>query len=608
MVEAPEGHGQLGDFSALGLERLRAAGGQLDRLRSRAGLDLLDLVTLVQQELRLDIEVAANETAQLGQASLDAFAEQVASYLASDDRATLGSFLAWLAEAEQRDNLAPRSEDAEPGTVQILTIHGAKGLEWDVVAVPRLVEGELPGPPQSKRGWLAFGQLPNEFRGDSAELPVLPWRNAEDQKQVDEAISAFEAANVARHLEEQRRLIYVAVTRARHSLLLTGSYWSTQSRPRSPGAYLLELQQAGLLPEDAFPPCDEPDENPLSPESRTVIWPLDPLGVRRTRVEAAAAAVEAARERGPGDGGVYALDVDLLLAERARREAEDGLVELPARIPASRFKDFVSDPAGVAAQLRRPMPERPYRQTRLGTLFHRWVEERYGVAGGATDALDAAVAELDDPAGELLRAEALAELQATFAASEWADRAPAEVELEIHVTLAGQVVVCKLDAVYAVDDGRHEVQIVDWKTGKAPATPPTWSASSSSSPSIASPTRSTRASTRPVSTPCSTSWPTTGSSARSGCTPRPSWSSCGRRRRAEASDLFVHRAHAARPDRRAVARRAVEQGLDVVDRHDRPGGRRERGDGVAVHPVDQAVEHLHGVVHDVLVPQLAAVQ
>lgn len=470
VVEAPDGHGQLSAFTAVGLERLRAAGRQLDQLRSRSGLDLLDLVTLVQQELRLDIEVAANESAQLGQASLDAFAEQVASYLASDDRATLGSFLAWLAEAEQRDNLAPRSEDAEPGTVQILTIHGSKGLEWDIVAVPRLVDGELPGPPQSKRGWLAFGQLPNEFRGDSAELPVLPWRTAEDQKQVDEAISAFEAANVSRHLDEQRRLIYVAVTRARESLLLSGSYWSTQSRPRGPGAYLLELQQAGLLPADAFPPCDEPDENPLAPESRIVVWPLDPLGPRRSRVEAAAEAVRAARERGPGDGGVYALDVDLLLAERARREAEDGLVELPTRIPASRFKDFVSDPAGVAAQLRRPMPERPYRQTRLGTLFHRWVEERYGVPGGASDELDSAATELDDPAGELLGAEALAELQATFASSEWASKAPQEVELEIHVTLAGQVVVCKLDAVYATDDGdrEHDVQIVDWKTGKAP--------------------------------------------------------------------------------------------------------------------------------------------
>ncbi|ERK69998.1 hypothetical protein N136_03668, partial [Leifsonia aquatica ATCC 14665] len=294
VVEAPEGHTKLEDISAVGLERMRDAGRLLDRLRSRVGLDLLDLVTLVQQELLLDVEVAANESAQLGQASLDAFAEQVASYLAADDRATLGSFLAWLAEAEQRDNLAPRSEDPEPGTVQILTIHGAKGLEWDVVAVPRLVDGELPGPPQSRKGWLAFGQLPNEFRGDSAELPVLAWRNAEDQKQIDESIDAFEAENLRRHLEEQRRLIYVAVTRARKRLLLTGSYWSTQTRPRGPGAYLLELQAAGLLPEDAFPDCDEPDENPLSLTAQTLTWPLDPLGTRRDRVQAAA---EAVRER-----------------------------------------------------------------------------------------------------------------------------------------------------------------------------------------------------------------------------------------------------------------------------------------------------------------------
>ncbi|UAJ80956.1 ATP-dependent helicase [Leifsonia sp. ZF2019] len=468
VVEAPDGHSKLQDISPTGLERMRDAGRLLDRLRSRVGLDLLDLVTLVQQELLLDIEVAANESAQLGQASLDAFAEQVASYLAADDRATLGSFLAWLAEAEQRDNLAPRSEEPEPGTVQILTIHGAKGLEWDVVAVPRLVDGELPGPPQSRKGWLAFGQLPNEFRGDSAELPVLAWRTAEDQKQIDDSIADFEAENLRRHLEEQRRLIYVAVTRARERLLLTGSYWSTQTRPRGPGAYLLELQAAGLLPEDAFPECDEPDENPLSLTAQTVTWPLDPLGTRRDRVQAAAEAVRARRERGESRGGVYARDLDLLLAERAARVAEAGLVELPTRIPASRFKDYISDPGGVAASLRRPMPERPYRQTRLGTLFHHWVEERFGTPAGGADELDAAATELDDPAGELLEADRLAELQATFAASEWAGRRPEGVELEIHVTLAGQVVVCKLDAIYRADDGVHDYQIVDWKTGKAP--------------------------------------------------------------------------------------------------------------------------------------------
>jgi DNA helicase-2/ATP-dependent DNA helicase PcrA len=468
VVEAPEGHSQLTGFSAEGLGRMRAAGRQLDYLRSRVGLDLLDLVTLVQQELLLDIEVAANETAQLGQASLDAFAEQVSSYLASDDQATLGSFLSWLAEAERRDNLAPRSEDPEPGTVQILTIHGSKGLEWDIVAVPRMVDGELPGGPRSKKGWLEFGALPFEFRGDSSELPMLAWRTAETQKDVDEAVKWFEAEIVRRHAAEQRRLAYVAVTRARQSLLLSGSYWSTQTKPRGPGAFLLELQAAGLLAEDAFPACHEPDENPLTLTAETVAWPLDPLGSRRNRVEAAARAVLAALDRGPADGGVYGHDIDLLLAERANRAADAELVELPTRIPASRFKDYVTDAATVAASLRRPMPERPYRQTRLGTLFHGWVEQRYGTVAGGSDVIDAAVTELDDPAGETLESGELEALQRTFAASAWADRRPDEVEIEIHVTLAGQVVVCKLDAVYPADDGAHAYQIVDWKTGKAP--------------------------------------------------------------------------------------------------------------------------------------------
>jgi DNA helicase-2/ATP-dependent DNA helicase PcrA len=260
----------------------------------------------------------------------------------------------------------------------------------------------------------------------------------------------------------------VAVTRARQSLLLSGSYWSTQTKPRGPGAFLLELQAAALLPEDAFPECDEPDENPLTLTADTVAWPLDPLGSRRDRVEAAARAVLAALDRGPADGGVYAHDIDLLLAERANRAADAELVELPTRIPASRFKDYVTDAATVASSLRRPMPERPYRQTRLGTLFHGWVEQRYGTVAGGSDVIDAAATELDDPAGETLESGELEALQRTFAASAWADRRPDEVEIEIHVTLAGQVVVCKLDAVYPADDGVHAYQIVDWKTGKAP--------------------------------------------------------------------------------------------------------------------------------------------
>ncbi|PJJ62282.1 ATP-dependent DNA helicase [Compostimonas suwonensis] len=488
LVEAPAGHTALSDFSADGLDRMRQAGRQLAWLRSRVGLDLLDLVTLVQQELLLDVEVAANESSPLGQPSLVAFGEQVAAFVASSESSTLGAFLGWLTEAEQRDNLAPRQEEPEPGTVQILTIHGAKGLEWDTVVVPRMVEGELPGAPRSKRGWLSLGALPYEFRGDASELPKLDWRGLDTQKEFDEAFELFMTEVEARHAEEQRRLAYVAITRARESVLLSGSFWSTQTKPRPPGAFLHELARAGVIDPAALPEASEFEQNPLESATATRLWPLDPFGTRRGRVESAAALV---RSADPLAHTPWSHDIELLLAERHQRQRANETVVAPARIPASRFKDYVSAPQTVAASLRRPMPERPFRQTRTGTRFHSWVEQRFG-HGAVPDTIDADASELDfdldlgpgpspdpdlgEPSAE---AQELERLQANFERSEWAGRRPEFVEVEIHLRLGGHIVICKLDAVYVQGGGADgggadgggggiRYQIVDWKTGKAP--------------------------------------------------------------------------------------------------------------------------------------------
>ena len=194
IATARPGHSQLERFSELGVERLRNAGRTFARLRSRAGLDLLDFVTFVEQDLQLDIEVAANETRSFGAANMEAFFDALGGYLAVDDSASLGGFLAWLREAEWRDNLTPRPEDPEPGTVQLLTIHGSKGLEWDLVVVPRLVEGELPGSPrEGSNGWLGFGMLPYDFCGDAAELPSFDWQSADTRKELLERRIQFKA-------------------------------------------------------------------------------------------------------------------------------------------------------------------------------------------------------------------------------------------------------------------------------------------------------------------------------------------------------------------------------------------------------------------------------
>ncbi|MFP7832775.1 ATP-dependent DNA helicase [Marisediminicola sp. LYQ134] len=459
VATAKPDHSVLEGFSPEGLERVRDAGRVFARLRSRGGLDLVDLVTIVEHELRLDIEVAANESRGAGRAPMDAFTDALDGYLAVDESASLGGFLSWLREAEWRDGLAPRPEEPEPGTVQLMTIHGSKGLERDIVVVPRLVDGDLPSKAvDGTSGWLAPGALPWPFRGDAADLPRFEWEAAESRKHLLENRSDFADAVRERHVAEERRLAYVAVTRARHHLLLTGSFWASQKLPRAASPFLTELAARGVIA--PLPEFEEGSENPLGGDPGTFSWPLDPLGHRRPAVERAAARVRAAEPRAEG---VWGADLALLLEERRRRLDPHAAIDIPVRVPASRFKDFVTEPETVTTALRRPMPERPYRATRLGTLFHSWVEQRYGV-GGAVETLDALDVELDDD-GDAVDADRLGELQRIFESSPWADRAPVDVEREIHLPFDGRIVVCKIDAVYAEGD---RFQVVDWKTGKAP--------------------------------------------------------------------------------------------------------------------------------------------
>ncbi|MCR2762206.1 ATP-dependent helicase [Microbacterium sp. zg.B48] len=473
-------HGWLNAFTPEARERLREAGAVFAGLRRAVGMPMPDLVRLIELELRLDVELAANESrgpARIASAQLRAFVDELHAFLAADESGSISSLLAWLDHAEQLDEFAPRTEPPEDDVVQLLTIHGSKGLEWDAVAVVRLVKDELPSAPRDTKGWLGFGVLPYSFRGDARWLPALQWERdaAPTQQDLKAAFESFVAANRARQLEEDRRLAYVAVTRARDHLLLTGASWSGTKRPRERSVFLNEI--AAALRVEL--PDDVPGENPYLGERRMLQWPIDPLGARREVVERAAAAVEAAiaRPRVAPDR-----DVALLLAERDERQRPP-TESAPTRIAASRYKEFVSDYAGTVGRIARPLPERPFRQTRLGTLFHAWVEQRSGRVGTA-GSLDDALWELDEDAPDTTAsaedAAVLATLQANFATSEWGALSPIEVETEIDFTVTDEpglgldarphVIICKLDAVYRRSDRGGRIEIVDWKTGAPPRT------------------------------------------------------------------------------------------------------------------------------------------
>lgn len=468
------GHRALRDITDVGRERLHEAGLMLRRLRELTGGNISDLITAVVHALRLDIELEANETREHGGgaaalANIESFMDLAEGYLAIDSRGTLASLLEWIERALEDDEIAEHVPAPQPGTVQLITAHGSKGLQWDIVAVPRLVTDEFPGPSKSGTGWLKTGALPDELRGDAAARPKLDWRIATTQQELRDRIRDYADALKERHQSEERRLAYVAITRSAGWLLLTGSFWGGQVKPRTPSVYLRELSDAFCpeLPEQSAYEADPSEQTEL-----TLRWPLDPLGSRAARVLRAADAVRRRLTEPGDDSGAGEVDetVRLLIAERKAADRDDvGLgAPLPDRITASTFHEFVEDPETAERRRLRPIPQRPYRRTRTGNRFHEWVERRATTPGGTELPLLGLDPEEWDP--DRAEFDSDAELQPlidTFERSRWATKQPIAVELEVTLPFAGRSLVCKLDAVYRVDD---RFEIVDWKSGRAPTT------------------------------------------------------------------------------------------------------------------------------------------
>ena len=490
-VDNPPGEGWRSPsgatLSAEGRRRVERLGSLLRQIRSVSYLSLPEVVAHTITLMGLDIEVAARagRVAAHARANLDAFVDVAASFAADTGGASLGTFLGWLDAAEARERgLEPVDADPEPGAVQVLTVHAAKGLEWDVVAVPGLVESQFPtynGRPSadgsvSSSAWLTDRTaLPYPLRGDAASLPALDIPPAPTHADVRDALTQLRR-DAGRHLVgEERRLAYVAVTRARHTLLLTGSWFRTGKSVLPPSRFLTEPRDAGLLTEAPMGWADEPPADAVNPSLEQVVstlWPVDPLDGRRERLEAAAVAVRTAgalpAATDDGDVSRWLRDAELLLRERDQARQADLQVSLGSHLSASGVVGLTDDPHGFALDRRRPMPSAPSEHAGVGTLFHAWVEEYYGAPSlldieGAEDLLrDDEVAERAGNAGA---PPDLAELKRTFAASSWAARRPVAVEVDLETAVAGTVVRCRIDAVFDDEQGVH---VVDWKTGRPP--------------------------------------------------------------------------------------------------------------------------------------------
>ncbi len=490
LLDALEDPGEA-SYADAARERFARLAEELAYLRRHVDEPVLDLTRRIITTLGLDIELLATpEYARSARRDqLGAFLDAVAAYTDVDGEASLTGLLGYLqAEVDQGaglDQAVPSDREA----VKLLTVHKAKGLEWEAVFLPALMQGTFPSDRVTDNWVTNPAVLPADLRGDAGSIPQLAEASMA-------AMGEYKAELTEQQLRAEDRLAYVAATRAKRLLVGSGHSWRPELvRSRTPSSYLraiLETARArgGLLAEAAPPGL----QNPLITDAAPYPWPAPWAPAALRRREDAAAAVRRAQARFAATGayedpGVPSLllddeeqlagwDADLhqLLAEARAARSGTQAVALPASLSTTAVLKLQSDPDGFAAELARPMPQPPSRAARFGTRFHLWVERYFG-PDRATGALGQQL--LVDPDDLPDRADAGAhgeeELRAlcdAFATGRFGRTTPYALEAPVSVLIGGRLVRGRIDAVYAGVGEGYRFRVVDWKTSRIEAADP----------------------------------------------------------------------------------------------------------------------------------------
>jgi ATP-dependent exoDNAse (exonuclease V) beta subunit len=245
-IELATGPGEDEDVDTARLEQIPAAelsllsafAETLAGLRRRAAsLSLAGLIDAAVTETGYDLAVLMRPAGEARFANVRKLMRLAAEFESSEGRDLRGllDFLAARADADA-DAQAATALEGHDG-VRIMTIHSAKGLEFDVVAIPHL-----------SRGLLTIGRTPLLTIGREHEAPRVGMQlrrlgargvNLYAQRELGEDAQKRDA-------EEELRVFHVGATRARERLLLSGVVSPSPPSRKTPGEAVIERIVAGF--------------------------------------------------------------------------------------------------------------------------------------------------------------------------------------------------------------------------------------------------------------------------------------------------------------------------------------------------------------------------
>jgi DNA helicase II / ATP-dependent DNA helicase PcrA len=354
-----------------------------------------------------------------GRENLLRFLDLVEQFSPLEGDPGLQPFVDYVRLIEQSEEDVAEAHLAADDAVRVMTIHQAKGLEFAHVWVPGLAKGVFPDNRGGDNPMSHGGVLPWWVRPDGAAFPS--WRTARTKSDVDEFVRR-------RALEEEWRLLYVAVTRAQTRLVLSAAHWYGDAlTPQGPSPfYDFVAAQTGVVGERFRhePASTSPAVATMTRRAEAAAGPAAPAGeflVTTPSIERGAAQVA------------------------------------PAALSVTSMVSYARRPLQCWWTAVRPLPRRASAAARLGTEIHRWIEEGAG--------RQLALFEPDDDREASGDPSTAAGLRASFLASPYADLVPLKVEAPFVLAAGGRLVRGRIDAVY---ERGGRLDLVDFKTGRRP--------------------------------------------------------------------------------------------------------------------------------------------